>query len=998
MTAQPAPRATTRGVAADHARIARRRPGALVATALRTKSVRAREVLAEAAWAGSTPRMLEDWALHAPADDPLPSGSDPAGLADFARVLAVQLGTEHDRAVALALLERLSRSQGWEKVPREAVEMLAQLRVLAGEPGAALEAAADPRVREGVATSVRSDALHPRLVPGSDPVAWAAAFSTALLGPGMARFLPPDPGACPSLDELRVEESPGVPAPLRVTVIMSCFRPGPALLTAVSSVLAQTWSNLELFVVDDASGPGPDDTWERVLDQVAVMDDRVTVIRKAVNGGTYRARNTVLRLATGDLAIVVDSDDWWHPQTLEVCAAPLLDLPELLATRAQGVRVTPDLVLTRPGYRPRFESAATVLFRLPRVVSRIGFFDPTRKGADTEYARRLQATFGPVLQDVRTVTTILRAGESTLSAEEFSNGYRHPARHQYKSLYTAWHEQIARGETTPYLDPELPRRFPEPLRWSRPTDVLLEPRRHLDLCLAGDWRRDGGPQRSMMEEIRAAREAGLRVGVMHLEALRFMRRRDDPVSAPFLDMVRRGEVVWIQPDDDVDVDVLMVRYPPILQYPPHLSRTVRARQVLVMANQGPLEVDGRDQRYVVKDVTDRAEALFGVPVTWVPQSPTIRRLLREQDPAVRLTSWDNPGLIDVAAWSVRPPGPPGTGGRPVVVGRHSRDDRIKFPPTYDELLRGYTFPAGYEVRMLGAEQTVHALRAEAGEEAPPVPPGWTLLPHQTEDVRPFLSGLDFVLYLDDPQAHEAFGRTLLESAASGALTIAHPKHEPTFGPVLDYALPGEAQELVAGYVADPDRYAERVARTRALVTERYGHDGFVRRLRTLVPGGPEPALAGVASPPDSVELTPEPGRGAVLDVRGAPVIHVAVRSVADAERADGVSVVHTGLSEHALGPWLREHLATHTAPGWDQGALLRSAPDGVLAVVVARDGLVHAAGRGAWQGLARDADLCAAAGQPVPAGWSDVAWWEFAPPVGLSLSPSAVVAPRRERA
>lgn len=1006
----PTPRATTAGVAADHAVIARRRARALVATALRTRSVHAREVLAEVAWPGTTPAELEAWATSGAGDGSLPPGSDPTGLADYARVVAVQLGTDADRAVARGILERLARSS-WAGLAREHVEMLAQLRVLGGDAAGAVEVAADPRVREGVSTSVRADALHPRLAPGSDPVAWTSAFSEALNGPEMAPFLPPAPGSLPSLDDLRVETRPDVPSPLRVTVIMSCFRPGPSLLTAVRSVLAQTWTNLELFVVDDASGPGPDGEWAALLDRVEELDERVTVVRKAVNGGTYRARNTVLRMATGDLAVVIDSDDWWHPQTLEVCAAPLLRKPFLLATRGEGVRVTPDLVLTRPGYRPRFQSAATVLFRLPQVVARIGFFDPTRKGADTEFARRLQASFGPVLQDVAQTTTILRADEGSLSAQEFANGWRHPARHQYKSLYTPWHEQISQGRSDPYLDPELPRRFPEPLRWSRATDPALEPRRHLHLCLAGDWRRDGGPQRSMMEEIHAAREAGLRVGVMHLEALRFMTTQDASVSEPFLSMVRRGEVTWVHADDDVDIDVLMIRYPPILQYPPHLSRGVRARNVLVMANQGPLELDGRDQRYVVADVTRRAEDLFGVPVTWVPQSPTIRRLLLEQDPTVPLADWDNPGLIDLDAWSVRPAGPPGwsDGNQPVVVGRHSRDTRIKFPTTYEELLRGYTFPKGYEVRMLGAVETVARLREEAGSGAPPVPDGWTLLPHQTDDVRPFLAGLDFVLYLDDPQAHEAFGRSLLESAASGALTIAHPKHESTFGDALDYAEPGEAQELIARYVADPELYAARVARTRAAVAERYGHASFVGHLRPLLSPAEAPGVAGRAAsvggraaqadsgpmgvPEGPVSLTflrPTAPTAPWVGVDGAETLHVVLRGAADAERSDGVCVLHRGVARERLEAWLQAHLATTPAtdPAWTPGSLLASSPDGVVGILVRRDGLIWAAGRGSWSGSSRDEQLCALGGTP-PRGWTDLAWWATSTPSAVVLVPGA---------
>ncbi|WP_130011817.1 glycosyltransferase [Serinicoccus sediminis] len=924
-------RASTRGVAADHARIAARRSRALVATTLRTRSVHAREVLAEVAWPGHLPEDLAAWSARGP-EAGLPDDADALGVADLARVIAVQTGDPADVGVARALLEQLAASPHLPVLRREHVEMLAQLRVLGGDPRGAVELAADRRVRPGVASSVRADALHPRLDPAAagqgEP--WAAAFSAALASGRLAPFRSPGEGRAPHLDTLATRPVRPARGAGLVTVLMSSFRPGPALLTAVRSVLAQSWAELELFVVDDGSG---DEETAALLTEAEQLDERVRVVRKAVNGGTYRARNTALRLARGDYVVVVDSDDWWHPQTLEVCLEPLLADPGLLATRAQGVRVTPDLVLTRPGYQPRFASAATVLFRRRPVMNRIGFFDPTRKGADTEFTRRLEAAFGPVVRDVEETTTILRGGPATLSSEEFANGYRHPARQLYKALYTPWHEAVAGGEDTAYLDPEAPRRFPEPRRWARPTHPLLDTRpRELDLVVAGDWRKFGGPQRSMMEEIRAAREAGLRVGVMHLEALRFMSAQDQPLAAPFTELVRSGEVSWVLPDDDVDIDVLLVRYPPILQYPPRLARVVRARQVLVMANQGPLEPDGSDQRYVVTDVTGRTAELFGAPVTWVPQSPTIRRVLREEDPDVALTPWDNPGLIDADAWAVRPTDrPPGASGT-VVVGRHSRDDRIKFPPTWTELRQGYAFGPGHEVRILGGEQTVAALRA-ATEDPGEEPPGWTVLPATAEDVRPFLADLDFYVYLDNPDAHESFGRTLLEAAASGVLVIAHPKHRPTFGDLLDYAVPGEAQALVARYVADPDAYRERVERTTALVRERYGHEGFVERLR--------PHLSWAGGGAQSVGEHAAPA---------ASPVRLPLRSAGDGTRADALVVDHDGLTDPELRAWLTRTVPDPPGPDWTPGPLLAEAPAAVRGVRLHQGGLTLTADRTAADG------------------------------------------------
>src|SRR5690606_28500406 len=123
------------------------------------------------------------------------------------------------------------------------------------------------------------------------------------------------------------------------------------------------------------------------------------------------------------------------------------------------------------------------------------------------------------------------------------------------------------------------------------------------------------------------------------------------------------------------------------------------------------------------------------------------------------------------------------------------------------------------VRIMGGTKTVRSLaQAEAAESDPSrevaLPTNWEVLDQGTMEVGDFLAGLDFFLYEDNTAAHEAFGRVILEAAASGVLTIVHPKHRVVFGDTVDYAAPGEAQALIASYAADPAAYRERVDTSR----------------------------------------------------------------------------------------------------------------------------------------------------------------------------------------
>ncbi|MEN9753187.1 MAG: hypothetical protein RL670_878, partial [Actinomycetota bacterium] len=94
----------------------------------------------------------------------------------------------------------------------------------------------------------------------------------------------------------------------KVSIVISAFQPDQHLFTAVKSSLAQTYQNLEVLVIDDASGV----EYSELLAQVEQLDSRVKVLHQTENGGTYRIRNRALDEATGDLITFQDSDDWMH--------------------------------------------------------------------------------------------------------------------------------------------------------------------------------------------------------------------------------------------------------------------------------------------------------------------------------------------------------------------------------------------------------------------------------------------------------------------------------------------------------------------------------------------------------------------------------------------------------------------------------------------------------------------------------------------------------------
>ncbi len=107
-----------------------------------------------------------------------------------------------------------------------------------------------------------------------------------------------------------------------VSVILPTYNRSQSLKAASESVLSQSFRNLELIIVDDASS-------EDIMSIVeSLNDDRVRYVRHENNEGASTARNTGLALAKGDFFAFQDSDDLWLPGKLAKQLALFEKLPE----------------------------------------------------------------------------------------------------------------------------------------------------------------------------------------------------------------------------------------------------------------------------------------------------------------------------------------------------------------------------------------------------------------------------------------------------------------------------------------------------------------------------------------------------------------------------------------------------------------------------------------------------------------------------------------------
>lgn len=93
-----------------------------------------------------------------------------------------------------------------------------------------------------------------------------------------------------------------------ITIIVPVYNVENYVRDCIESILAQSYSDLEIILVDDGSS----DNSGVICDEFAEKDSRVTVIHKE-NKGLSSARNTGIKKASGNYVMMIDSDDWIDP-------------------------------------------------------------------------------------------------------------------------------------------------------------------------------------------------------------------------------------------------------------------------------------------------------------------------------------------------------------------------------------------------------------------------------------------------------------------------------------------------------------------------------------------------------------------------------------------------------------------------------------------------------------------------------------------------------------
>lgn len=223
-----------------------------------------------------------------------------------------------------------------------------------------------------------------------------------------------------------------------ISVIIPVYKVEAYLVACVESVLAQTYSNIEIILVDDGS---PDNS-PRMCDEFAARDSRIRVIHKA-NGGLSSARNTGMDAARGELLAFLDSDDLWTPLFLERLHTALTevdaDFAVCLFRRFRGeppqdlpVSAETEVLTQREAFECLFNNRNESMVVAPNKLYRTKIFGTTNKNMlvswNKLYQSRLFDTIrypvGKLHEDESVIHEIIGAADKVAWIDEAHYLYR----------------------------------------------------------------------------------------------------------------------------------------------------------------------------------------------------------------------------------------------------------------------------------------------------------------------------------------------------------------------------------------------------------------------------------------------------------------------------------------------------------------------------------------------------------------------------------------------
>jgi hypothetical protein len=233
------------------------------------------------------------------------------------------------------------------------------------------------------------------------------------------------------------------------------------------------------------------------------------------------------------------------------------------------------------------------------------------------------------------------------------------------------------------------------------------------------------------------------------------------------------------------------------------------------------------ERYRLKDCARNLRKQFGGDAIWHPIGPLVRQTLQKHHSDelkyIHLEDWDWHNIIDIENWPVRPLK---RRSGPLRIGRHSRDNPMKWPEDREALMAAYPDRNGVEVHVLGG---ANAVVQKIGS----LPQNWTVHPFGAMTPEAFLAEIDVFIYYTHSQWVESFGRAIIEAMAANVPVILPEVYKPLFGNAALYAPPREAVALARWLLENPSQAASQTEKAQAYVRTHFSYLAQIERLKKI---------------------------------------------------------------------------------------------------------------------------------------------------------------------
>ena len=224
----------------------------------------------------------------------------------------------------------------------------------------------------------------------------------------------------------------------KVSIIMTVKNSAHTVDYSISSVLNQTYSNIELIIVDDFST----DETVNLLNRIAESDTRIKLITSTKNNGAYKSRNIALMYVTGNYITTHDADDLMHPQHVEMMVRELKKSKKYKASISYWVRFNKDGVVSQKRGFPLLRLNLSSLMIKREVLNDIPKWDEYLCGSDLYYYSECIELYGrESIAIIKKPLSISLISDNSLTASQDTGIFSKEGR-KLRSQYENWWRRV----------------------------------------------------------------------------------------------------------------------------------------------------------------------------------------------------------------------------------------------------------------------------------------------------------------------------------------------------------------------------------------------------------------------------------------------------------------------------------------------------------------------------------------------------------------------------